>query len=116
MKDALSKAGFNNIYDAKNGKAGLEKLKEAGSFDFILSDWQMSVMNGLEFLKAVRADPELKNIVFVMLSAESISEKIDIAIQEGADGYITKPFKPERIKTEIENIFRKCSRIKNTAI
>lgn len=109
IKDALGKMGFKNIHEAKNGKAGLEKLKEEGGFDFVLSDWMMPGMDGLNFLKAVRADKELENILFVMLSAESINDKIDEAIQHGADGYITKPFKPEKIKTEIENVIKRRS-------
>lgn len=112
ITDALNKMGFNNIHEAENGKAGLEKLKEEGGFDFILSDWNMPKMSGLEFLKAVRANKELKNILFVMLSAESISDKIDSAIKDGADGYITKPFKSEKIKKEIENILWQHSKKK----
>ena len=109
VRSALGKVGFKNIHEAHNGRARLEKLKEEGKFDFVFSDWMMPGMDGLTFLKAVRADEKLKNIMFVMLSAESINDKVDEATKHGADGYITKPFKPERIKTEIENIIKRRS-------
>ncbi len=109
VRSALGKVGFKNIHEAHNGRAGLEKLKEEGKFDFVFSDWMMPGMDGLTFLKAVRADEKLKNIMFVMLSAESINDKVDEATNHGADGYITKPFKPESMKKEIENIIKRRS-------
>lgn len=106
----LNKVGFTNIHEAKNGTAGLKKLREEGGFDFVISDWMMPGMNGLDFLKAIRADEELKDTFVMMVSAESIDERIEVAMEAGADSYITKPFTPEKIKAGIMKIFFKTKK------
>ena len=105
VKKILCQIGFNNIHEAKNGKKGLEKLKNDKGFNLVLSDWTMPGLNGLDFLKAVRKDEELSNIGFIMISAESIDEDVEAVLQQGANAYLTKPFKNEELQKKIESIF-----------
>ena len=105
VKKMLRQNGLKNIHEAKNGKEGLEKLRNEKGFDAVLSDWSMPLLNGLDFLKAVRADEKINSIVFIMVSAESLVDNIKAAVKNGANGYITKPFTKEKIKKELECCF-----------
>ncbi len=91
VNNLLRQTGFGKVAEAEDGVTALRKL-EAGGFQFVCSDWNMPNMTGLELLKAVRGSPELKNIPFLILTAEARKENIVEAAQAGADGYIVKPF------------------------
>lgn len=99
----LNQIGFNNIDEAPNGAAALEKLKEK-KYELIISDWNMEPMTGLELLKQVRADEALKNIPFIMVTAESKTENVIAAKQAGVSNYIVKPFNAETLKTKLASV------------
>ncbi len=104
VKTLLRQLGFNNVLEADDGVDGLEIVKTQG-VDFIISDWNMPRMTGLELLKAVRADPDLKGIPFLMITAEAEKENIIQAVQAGVSAYVVKPFTAEVLKRKIDQIF-----------
>ncbi len=104
IKNILKQLGFENIAEADDGKAALRVL-ESQSIDFIVSDWNMPNMTGLELLKAVRANEKFKDIPFLMVTAEALKENIVEAVKAGVSNYIVKPFTAETLKGKIEKIF-----------
>ncbi len=104
VKSILNQLGFTNIEEAENGKQALAKLK-AEKFDFVVTDWNMPEMDGLELVKAIRSDDELKNIPVLMVTAEGKKENVIEALKAGVNNYIVKPFTPEVLKEKIEKIF-----------
>ena len=104
VKNILKQLGFENIVEADDGKAALRVL-ESQHIDFIVSDWNMPNMNGLEFLKAVRSNEKFKDIPFLMVTAEALKENIVAAVKAGVSNYIVKPFTAETLKEKIEKIF-----------
>lgn len=106
VKNLLKQLGFNNVLEADDGTTGLELLRSQ-KVDFIISDWNMPKMTGLELLKIVRTDPELKTTPFLMVTAEAEKEHIIQAVQSGVSNYIVKPFTAEVLKQKIDKIFGK---------
>ncbi len=106
VRNLLKELGFTNVDEAEDGMVGLQKLK-AGSFDFVVSDWNMPNMDGLTLLQSVRADPSLKHLPFLMITAEAKKENIIAAAQAGASGYIVKPFTAATLSEKMEKIFEK---------
>jgi len=104
IKNILKQLGYENIVEADDGKAALRVL-ENQEVDFIVSDWNMPNMSGLELLKAVRADEKLKGLPFLMVTAEALKENIVEAVKSGVSNYIVKPFTAETLKEKIEKIF-----------
>lgn len=104
--------GFGDVHQAENGKYALAKLKSAGNFDLLITDWNMPEMNGLELVKAVRNDPELKNIGILMITAEATRDAVISAAQAGINGYVAKPFSAATLKEKISKIFPGDSRLK----
>ncbi len=104
IKNLLKEVGFTNIDEAENGNAALEKLK-GGDFDFVISDWNMPVMTGIDLLRAVRADGNLKEMPFLMVTAEAKQENIVEALQAGVSNYIVKPFTSKTLQEKIDKIF-----------
>ena len=104
FKQMLNKAGFDNIVIAVNGKEGLEKVKE-GKPDLILSDWNMPVMDGLEFLQELRKIDEFKTLPFIMATAQSDKSSQKAIMDAGGNGHVPKPFDENQIKKAIEKIF-----------
>lgn len=102
----LRDSGVTHIAEAENGVEALRKL-EAGNFKFVISDWNMPNMNGLELLKAVRNSPHLKDMPFLLVTAEARKENIVEAAQAGADGYIVKPFTAETLTEKITMILQR---------
>ena len=100
----LRKAGFTNIDYAHDGSAALAKLKRQ-KYKLILSDWNMQPMNGYEFLKAVRADPELSGIPFIMITAHQEPNSVVAAKQAGVSNYIVKPFSAQTLRSKIDAVF-----------
>ncbi|MBN2693068.1 chemotaxis response regulator CheY [bacterium] len=105
-KNILKHLGFNEIDEAGDGAEALQKLKSK-KYDFIISDWNMPNMEGIDLLRAVRSDPDLKEIPFLMVTAEAEKASVLTAIKEGVSNYIVKPFTEEVIKAKIEQIFGK---------
>jgi len=104
VRTILNQFGYTNIDEAENGKEALAKLK-VGNYQFVLLDWNMPEMDGLETLKNIRADEKLKNIPVIMVTAEAKKENVLMAIQAGANNYIVKPFTPEVLKEKIEKVW-----------
>ena len=91
IRNLLKELGFTNVDEAEDGVAGLAKLR-GGDFDFVISDWNMPNMTGIELLRAIRADAALKHLPVLMVTAEAKKENIIEAAQAGASGYVVKPF------------------------
>ncbi len=105
IKTILNQLGYSNIDEAENGKQALAKLKKE-RFDFVITDWNMPEMDGLELVKAIRADEELKTLPVLMVTAEAKKENVMEALKAGVNNYIVKPFTPEILKEKMEKIFR----------
>jgi len=97
VKNLLAEIGFNNIVEADDGKTALPIL-EGGGIDFLVTDWNMPGMPGIDLLKAVRADPKLASLPVLMVTAEAKREQIMEAAQAGVNGYVVKPFTADTLK------------------
>ncbi len=106
IKNLLRDLGYNNVQEADDGNTALPMLK-SGKFDFLITDWNMPGMTGIELLKTVRADPELAKLPVLMVTAEQKREQIIEAAQAGVNGYIVKPFTAQTLKEKIEKIFER---------
>ena len=106
IKNLLRDLGFTSTTEADDGKTGLPML-QSGGFDFLITDWNMPGMTGIELLKAVRADPNLVSLPVLMVTAEQKRDQIVEATQAGVNGYIVKPFTAETLKEKIDKIFER---------
>ena len=106
IKNLLRDLGFNNTQEADDGLTALPMLK-SGGFDFLVTDWNMPGMQGIDLLKAVRADAELKSLPVLMVTAEQKREQIVEAAQAGVNGYIVKPFTAQTLKEKLDKIFER---------
>ena len=106
VKNILKQLGFSNMEEAENGQEALTKLR-ADSYGFVVSDWNMPIMPGIEMLRAIRADDKLKHIPVLMVTAEAQKENLIEAIQAGVNNYIVKPFTAETMQEKIVKIFNK---------
>ena len=114
LKNVLKQIGFTDMVEAENGQDALNKLKAGDNgIGFIVSDWNMPVMQGLELLRAVRADPDLKHLPFLMVTAEAQKENIIEAVQAGVSNYVVKPFTAEALEVKLEKIFAKTQPVKS---
>ena len=104
IKNILTQLGFKDIIEADDGTTALELLKKQ-KVDLIISDWNMPKMSGIDLLKAVRADENLKDIKFIMVTAEAQKENVVEAIKHGVNQYVVKPFTPETLKEKLEKVF-----------
>ncbi|PSU11250.1 chemotaxis protein CheY [Photobacterium ganghwense] len=106
VKNLLRDLGFNNTQEADDGLTALPMLKKGG-FDFVVTDWNMPGMQGIDLLKHIRADAELKHLPVLMITAEAKREQIIEAAQAGVNGYIVKPFTAATLKEKLEKIFER---------
>ena len=106
VRNLLKELGFTNVEEAEDGAVALARLKQGG-VEFIVSDWNMPNMDGLTLLQNVRADPKIKGLPFLMITAEAKKENIIAAAQAGASGYIVKPFTAATLQDKLEKIFEK---------
>lgn len=104
LKNILKQIGFTNISEADDGKSALNMLKKQ-KFDLVLCDWNMPEMPGIELLKQVRADDGLKDMPFVMVTAEAQKDNILAAVQAGVSNYVVKPFTAETISEKLGKVF-----------
>lgn len=104
IKGLLKQIGFQNIEEADDGSTALEKLK-IGEFDLVICDWNMPKMPGIEVLKAVRNDPQLKDLPFLMVTAEAKKDNVIKAVKAGVNQYVVKPFTAETLQKKIKKIF-----------
>lgn len=107
-KNLLRELGFNNTHEADDGLTALPML-QSGGFDFLITDWNMPGMEGLELLKIVRKDASLKTTPVLMVTAESKRELIMEAAKSGVNGYIVKPFTAATLQEKIEKIFARIN-------
>ena len=103
IKNLLHDLGYQNVVEADDGKTALPML-QGGNFDFLISDWNMPGMSGLDLIKAVRSDAKLAKMPVLMLTAEAKREQIIEAAQAGVNGYVIKPFTADTLKEKLDKI------------
>ena len=106
IKNLLRDLGFTNTSEADDGITALPMLQKGG-YDFLVTDWNMPGMQGIDLLKAVRADAELASLPVLMVTAESKKDQIVEAAQAGVNGYVVKPFTAQTLKEKIDKIFER---------
>ncbi|MCG7530074.1 chemotaxis response regulator CheY [Psychrobium sp. MM17-31] len=106
IKNLLRDLGLTNTQEADDGQTALPMLKE-GDFDFVVTDWNMPGMQGIDLLKHIRADEKLKHLPVLMVTAEAKREQIIAAAQAGVNGYIVKPFTAGTLKEKLDKIFQR---------
>lgn len=106
VKNLLRDLGFTNTSEADDGLTALPML-QTGKFDFLVTDWNMPGMQGIDLLKAVRADANLASLPVLMITAESKKDQIVEAAQAGVNGYVVKPFTAATLKEKIDKIFER---------
>lgn len=106
IKNLLKDLGFSNIQEADDGSTALPMLQQ-GDFDFVVTDWNMPGMQGIDLLRAIRADDSLKHLQVLMVTAEAKKEQIVAAAQAGVNGYVVKPFTAATLKEKLEKIFER---------
>ncbi|WP_116366319.1 chemotaxis response regulator CheY [Parahaliea mediterranea] len=106
IRSLLKELGFNNVDEAEDGQEALAKLR-GGSFEFVVSDWNMPNLDGLEMLKQIREDSALQSLPVLMVTAEAKKENIIAAAQAGANGYVVKPFTAATLEEKLNKIFEK---------
>jgi len=108
IKNLLQDLGFTNTAEADDGNTALPMLQH-GNFDFVITDWNMPGMQGIDLLKAIRADENLKHLPVLMVTAESKREQIIEAAQAGVNGYVVKPFTAVTLEEKINKIFERVA-------
>lgn len=108
IKNLLRDLGFNNTHEADDGNTALPMLR-TGSFDFLITDWNMPGMQGIDLLRAVRADANLAKLPVLLVTAEARRDQIVLAAEAGVNGYIVKPFTAQTLKEKIEKIFERIA-------
>ena len=106
IKNLLRDLGYSNITEADDGSTALPILR-AGSFDFLITDWNMPIMNGLDLLKEVRGDERLCKLPVLLVTAEAKRDQIVEAAEAGVNGYVVKPFTANTLKEKIDKIFER---------
>ena len=109
VRNLLKELGFLNVDEAEDGAIALAKLTSE-HFDFVVTDWNMPNMDGLTLLQKIRANPQLKHLPVLMITAEAKKENIVAAAQAGASGYIVKPFTAGTLSEKLSKIFEKLDR------
>jgi two-component system chemotaxis response regulator CheY len=104
VRGLLKELGFKHIREAENGQVALQELKKKKA-DFVVSDWNMPVMTGIDLLRAIRADESLKSIPVLMVTAEAKQDNIIAAVQAGVNNYIVKPFNAQTLQEKLNKIF-----------
>ena len=105
VRNLLKELGFTNVDEAEDGIAALAKLRSS-NFDFVVSDWNMPNMTGIDLLKEIRSDANLKHLPVLMVTAEAKKENIVSAAQAGASGYVVKPFTAATLEEKLNKIFQ----------
>ena len=108
IRNLLKEIGYENLDEAEDGTSAFDKLK-GGDFDFVVSDWNMPNMTGLELLKAVRSESGIKDTPFLMVTAEAAKENIVSAVEAGVNNYIVKPFTAAVLREKIDKILEKLA-------
>ncbi|GAA0857787.1 chemotaxis response regulator CheY [Aliiglaciecola litoralis] len=106
IKNLLKDLGFTNVQEADDGSTALPMLQQS-DFDFVVTDWNMPGMQGIDLLRAIRADDNLKHLPVLMVTAEAKKEQIVAAAQAGVNGYVVKPFTANTLKEKLDKIFER---------
>ncbi|WP_174848049.1 chemotaxis response regulator CheY [Yersinia artesiana] len=106
VRNLLQDLGFKNVDEAEDGQDALIKLRTS-KFDFVISDWNMPNLDGLQLLSEIRKDESLKTLPVLMVTAEAKKENIIAAAQAGANGYVVKPFTAATLEEKLNKIFEK---------
>ena len=104
VRRLLTELGFKNLREAENGQVALEELKRKRA-DFVVSNWSMPVMNGIELLRAIRADENLNSIRVLIVTSEAKQQSILEVVQAGVSDYIVKPFNAATLQEKLKKIF-----------
>ncbi len=105
VKTLMRQNGFTDFTEAEDGAQALDILRKNPDIEFVVSDWNMPNMTGIELLKAVRADPKLKHLPFLMVTAEAEKENIIEAVKSGVSNYVVKPFTGQTLGEKLAKIF-----------
>ena len=103
IRNLLKQIGFSNVDEAIDGSSALQKIRNK-NYGLVISDWNMEPMNGLQLLKEIRLDAKVKDVPFIMITAESKSENVIAAKEAGVSGYIVKPFTAAILKSKIDTV------------
>lgn len=106
IKNLLKDLGFTNVQEADDGSTALPMLQQS-DFDFVVTDWNMPGMQGIDLLRAIRSDDNLKHTPVLMVTAEAKKEQIVAAAQAGVNGYVVKPFTAATLKEKLDKIFER---------
>jgi two-component system chemotaxis response regulator CheY len=106
VKNLLRDLGFTNTHEADDGSTAWPML-QSGDYDFVVTDWNMPGMTGIELLQKIRSDDRLKTVPVLMVTAEAKRDQIVAAAQAGVNGYVVKPFTAAALKEKIEKIFER---------
>lgn len=108
IKNLLHDLGYDNSHEADDGTTALPMLRN-GSFDFLITDWNMPGMQGIDLLRAVRSDPKLRTLPVLLVTAEARRDQIVMAAEAGVNGYIVKPFTAQTLREKIDRIFERIA-------
>ncbi|GAC1333608.1 MAG: response regulator [Beijerinckiaceae bacterium] len=104
IRNLLKQIGYENVDEAANGRAALEKI-QGKRYGLVISDWNMEPMTGFELLQKVRSDPTHTDVPFIMVTAESKIDNVVAARKAGVNNYIVKPFNAATLKAKMDAIF-----------
>ncbi len=107
IRNSLKAIGYDDVIEAENGQVGLARI-QSESVDFVITDWSMPVMTGLEMVQAIRANPALQRLPILMVTAVGQKEEIVQAINAGVNGYIVKPFEAETLHAKMQQVLGKA--------
>ncbi|MBX9607774.1 MAG: chemotaxis response regulator CheY [Gammaproteobacteria bacterium] len=106
IRNLLRDLGFSNTDEADDGSTALPMLR-TGKYDFLITDWNMPIMEGIDLVRAIRADADLRELPILMVTAEARREQIVAAAEAGVNGYIVKPFTAQTLEQKIQKIFER---------
>jgi two-component system, chemotaxis family, chemotaxis protein CheY len=104
LRNLLRQLGFEDVDDAADGSAALSRMKDK-KYGLVISDWNMTPMNGYDLLKELRAQPASAKTPFIMVTAESNTGRVIAAKKAGVSNYIVKPFSAQTLRAKIETVF-----------
>jgi two-component system chemotaxis response regulator CheY len=105
--NSLQRIGYTEVAEAADGREALDRFD--GSIDFVVTDWNMPNMSGLEFARALRGRPDGQNVPILMVTTRSVKEDIIAAVQAGVNNYVVKPFTPQVLKEKIDHVLQGAS-------
>ncbi len=108
IRNLLRDLGLTNADEADDGATALPMLK-SGKYDFLITDWNMPIMEGIDLVRTIRADADLRELPILMVTAEARREQIVVAAEAGVNGYIVKPFNAQTLEAKVAKIFERLS-------